>query len=181
VLQRLAGGAKAVQDYVLSLGITEMEIKHSHKEFGQKWELQYENWATPTAAVALLRSLWSQKKCTKGSDCNETLLISFMGNSNNPPNRLKGMLRKGTPVAHKTGTGGTQNGITSATNDVGIITLPNGNHLAIAVFVGDSKADLATREAVIAKIARAVFDKWSQTPSTAPVKPANFNERHTLN
>jgi hypothetical protein len=27
-------------------------------------------------------------------------------------------------VAHKTGTGGTQNGITSATNDIGIILCP---------------------------------------------------------
>jgi beta-lactamase class A len=107
--------------------------------------------------------------------------LHFLVESNNPTNRLKGMLPVRTVVAHKTGTGGNQNGVTSATNDVGIITLPNGNHVAIAVFVGDSKADLATREAVIAKIAKAVFDKWSQTPSTEPVKQANFNERHTLN
>jgi hypothetical protein len=36
--------------------------------------------------------------------------------------------------------------------------LPDGRHLAIAVFVSDSKADEATREAVIAKISRAAWD-----------------------
>ena len=65
-------------------------------------------------------------------------------------------------VAHKTGTGGTQNGVTSATNDIGLIDLPKGRHLAIAVFVSDSPADEKTREAVIAKIAKAVWDKWAK-------------------
>ena len=37
--------------------------------------------------------------------------------------RLKGELPAGTVVAHKTGTGGTRNGITSPTNDIGIIPM----------------------------------------------------------
>jgi beta-lactamase class A len=61
-------------------------------------------------------------------------------------------------VAHKTGTGGTQNGITSATNDIGIITLPNGTHLAVAVFVSDSGANDETRDAIIARLAKAAWD-----------------------
>jgi beta-lactamase class A len=64
-------------------------------------------------------------------------------------------------VAHKTGTAGSHKAITAATNDIGIITLPNGTHLAIAVFVSDSAADEATREGVIAKIAKAVLDSVS--------------------
>jgi hypothetical protein len=48
-----------------------------------------------------------------------------------------------------------------ALNDIGIITLPNGNHLAIAVFVADSLADEASREAVIAKVARAVWERFA--------------------
>jgi beta-lactamase class A len=76
--------------------------------------------------------------------------------------RLKGLLPAGTVVGHKTGTSGIENGITAATNDIRIVTLPNGKHLAIAVFVADSPADEATREGVIAKVARAVWDKWSK-------------------
>jgi beta-lactamase class A len=75
-------------------------------------------------------------------------------------NRLKGLLPAGAVVAHKTGTSGAQKGITAATNDIGIITLPNGEHLALAVFVSDSPADEATREGVIAKVALAVWDKF---------------------
>jgi beta-lactamase class A len=70
-------------------------------------------------------------------------------------------LPAGTVVAHKTGTSGTQKGITAATNDIGIITLPNGRHLAIAVFVSDSPADESTREGVIAKVALAVWEKFA--------------------
>jgi len=72
-------------------------------------------------------------------------------------------LPKDAVVAHKTGSSGTNDaGLTPATNDIGIITLPNGKHLAIAIMVYDSKADEATREAVIAKIAKAAWDEYGK-------------------
>lgn len=74
--------------------------------------------------------------------------------------RIKGLLPNGTVVAHKTGTSSTVNGVTAATNDVGLVTLPNGQHLAIAVFVSDSQATDVIREEVIAKVARAAWDEW---------------------
>ena len=64
-------------------------------------------------------------------------------------------------VAHKTGTGGVRDGINGATNDIGLVYMPNGRRFAIAVFVSDSPAGEKTREAVIAKISKAVWDKWS--------------------
>lgn len=162
VLTRIAGGASAVQSYIASLGVSGMEMKWTHKEFGKSLELQYENWATPEAAVQLLESLWSQKgEVEAGAEQKELWLLKHMYDTPTGPNRLKGLLPPGTPVAHKTGTGGTRDGITSATNDVGIITLPSGKHIAIAVFVGDSPADEKTREAVIAKVAKAVWDTWA--------------------
>lgn len=75
---------------------------------------------------------------------------------------MKGLLPKDATVAHKTGTSGTRDGLTAATNDIGIVTLPDGRHLAIAVFVSDSTADETTREETIAKIARAVWDNFSK-------------------
>ena len=68
------------------------------------------------------------------------------------------MLPKGTIVVHKTGTAGTYNGFTRATNDVGIITLSNGSHLAISVFIADSYATQEEREQTIALISKAIFD-----------------------
>jgi beta-lactamase class A len=76
--------------------------------------------------------------------------------------RIKGRLPPGTPVSHKTGTSGTTKGVTQATNDVGLVTLPDGRHLAIAIFVSDSTAADPVRDDVIARIALAVWDQWSR-------------------
>jgi beta-lactamase class A len=59
---------------------------------------------------------------------------------------------------HKSGTSDTEHGLTAATNDIGLITLPDGRRLAIAIFVTDSTAGEAKRDAVIARIARAAYD-----------------------
>ena len=159
VLMKLAGGPKAVQAYLSEVKITDMIVLNTEKELGQDRQVQYRNWASPEAAVSLLRALHERQGLSQSS---QELLLKYLTESTPGAKRLKGLLPAGTVVAHKTGTSGTQNGITAATNDIGIITLPNGKHLAIAVFVSDSPADEATREGVIAKIARAVWEKSSK-------------------
>ena len=47
---------------------------------------------------------------------------------------------------------------------IGLITLPDGQRLAIAVFVTDSTANEATREGTIARIARAAYDAAIPAP-----------------
>jgi beta-lactamase class A len=153
VLMRLAGGPAAVQSYLGTLGITDWKVVDTENAFSRDHSLQYRNWATPEAAVALLRALYERRGMTEAS---QALLLKLMTESTTGPKRLKGLLPAGTIVAHKTGSSGTEKGITAATNDIGIITLSNGTHLAIAVFVSDSSADSATREGVIAEIAKAI-------------------------
>jgi beta-lactamase class A len=155
VLLRLAGGAEAVNAYLNELKITEMIVLNTENEFTRDHSLQYRNWASPEAAVTLLRALHERRGLSKQS---QGLLLKLLAESPTGPKRLKGLLPAGTVVAHKTGTSGTENGVTVATNDIGIVTLPNGQHSAIAVFVSDSPADEATREGVIAKIAKAIWD-----------------------
>lgn len=159
VLLRLAGGSEAVGKYLNELKISDVVVADSEKEIGQDWQTQYRNWASPEGAVALLRALHEGRGLSEQS---RTLLLKFMTESPTGPRRLKGLLPTGTIVAHKTGTSGTAKGITAATNDIGLVTLPNGRHLAIAVFVSDSPANEATREEVIAKIAKTVWDNWSK-------------------
>ena len=152
-------GVEAVRNYLNELGVSEIAVVNSEKEIGQDWDTQYRNWASPQAAVDLLRALHERSGVSEQS---QALLLKLMTETPTGPKRLKGLLPKDITVAHKTGTGGSRNGISAATNDIGIVTLPNGKHLAIAVFVADSQADLATRENVIAKVARAIVDKWSK-------------------
>lgn len=158
VLLKLVG-VDVVSKYLSGLGINELVVANSEKEIGQDWQTQYRNWASPEGSLQLLRSLHERRGI---SEQNLQLLYKFMTETPTGPKRLKGLLPKTAVVAHKTGTSGTSDGITAATNDIGLVTLPNGRHLAIAVFVSDSPADLATREAVIARIAKAVWDKWAQ-------------------
>lgn len=75
-------------------------------------------------------------------------------------NRIRRLLPAGTAVADKTGASGMQKGVAAATNDIALVTLPGGRHLALAVFVADSRASDEIREKVIAKIARATWDEW---------------------
>lgn len=158
VLMKLAGGPETIQAYLSELKISDMIVLDTEKAFAQNHSLQFRNWATPDAAVALLRSLNERRGLSESS---QSFLLKLMTESHPGAKRLKGLLPPGTLVAHKTGTSGTENGITAATNDVGIITLPNGRHLAVAVFVSDSPADEATREGVIAKVAKVIWEKFS--------------------
>lgn len=159
VLMKLVGGPGAVQAYLTELKISEWIVLNTEKEFAQDWQTQYRNWASPEAAVALLRALQERQGLSESS---QTLVLKLMVDSIRGEKRLKGLLPAGTIVAHKTGSSGSRNGITAATNDIGIITLPNGRHVAIAVFVSDSQADEATREGVIARVAKAVWDEWGK-------------------
>jgi len=180
VLMKLIGGPGSVMAFLNGIHVPGIQVVNFEKEIGRDWETQYRNWATPKAALALLVALQSPGSARASraplgaspsgihptrlsqrvlSRESQTLLLKLMTESIPGAKRLKGELPAGTVVAHKTGTGGTQNGITSATNDIGIITLANDRHLAVAAFVSDSTADDATRDAVIAHLAKAAWDR----------------------
>jgi beta-lactamase class A len=160
-LLRLIGGGKIVTQYLQSLGVNEMVVANPEKEIQQDktLQLQYRNYATPDAVIVLLRSLHEGQRLSKSS---QALLLQLMTETSTGPKRIKGLLPEGTVVAHKTGTSSTVNGVTAATNDAGLVTLPNGHHLEIAVFVSDAKADEATREAVIAKVSKVAWDELNK-------------------
>ena len=166
VLQRVAGGAEGVNAYLASVGVEAMKVTYTHKEFSNNIERQAANWTTPKGAAALLEKLLEASTADPAEGRALTkphadLLLRFMTETWTGANRLKGMLPPGTVVAHKTGSSGTFNGLTPTANDVGIITTPSGRRILIAVLVGDSRADEKTRDAVIARIAKAAWDKWA--------------------
>jgi beta-lactamase class A len=158
-LLRLIGGPQVVTRYLQSLSVSDIVVANTEKELAQDKAVQYRNYATPDATVVLLRALHEGRGLSESS---QALLLRLMTETSTGLKRIKGMLPNGTVVAHKTGTSSTVDGVSAATNDVGLVTLPNGHHLAIAVFVSDAKADMATREAAIARISRAAWDEWSK-------------------
>ncbi|MEP6770130.1 MAG: class A beta-lactamase [Acidobacteriota bacterium] len=154
VLLRLVP-AERVTAYLREIGEQDIVVATSEKAMSTGPRIQYRNWATPEAAVRVLRMLHQGRGV---SPAGRRLLLDWMTETETGPRRIKGLLPQGTAVAHKTGTSGTADGLTRATNDIGIITLSDGGHLAVAVFVSDSPAPEDAREGVIAAIARAAFD-----------------------
>ena len=129
VLLKLTGGARGVMLFLNDINVSGVNVVNSEKEIGRDWQTQYENWATPKAAVELLAALQAHRGLSAES---QAVLLKLTTESIPGAKRLKGQLPAGTVVAHKTGTGGTQDGITSATNDIGIITLPNPRQLSLS-------------------------------------------------
>ena len=157
-LLKKLGSTHTVLDYLYGLGIKGINIVASEGDMAKAWEVQYTNWCKPADVVRLLDLFYSGKVLSKSSN---DFLYKIMTETTTGPKRLKGLLPADAVVAHKTGTSGTNDeGLTPATNDVGIITLPNDKHLAIAVFVCNSKADDVTRDLVIAQISKAAWDGY---------------------
>jgi len=150
------GGVNPVQRYFDSIGIRDFSIKANEEEMHKDWNVQFTNWTTPKSSVALLKLFYDRKLL---SDSSFEFLWKSMTETTTGPNRIKGQLPEGTLVAHKTGSSGPNKaGVTAATNDIGIITLPNGKHIAICVYVSNSKEDEATNEKIISDIAKIVWD-----------------------
>lgn len=80
-------------------------------------------------------------------------IISILKECQTGTARIPGLLPKDTDVAHKSGT------ISGSVNDTGIVFLPyDAGHLAITVFMRNTKGATAARERVIADITRYAYD-----------------------
>jgi beta-lactamase class A len=159
IVLRTIGGPAIVDDYVGSLGVHGFHLEDDEQGLTRGVAVQYRNWFEPAGAVELLRRISDDSPLTAE---HTRMLFEWMQNASSGTKRIKGELPAGTIVMHKTGTSGTRDGVTFATNDVALVTLPDGRRLAIAIFVTDSKADDDTRDAVIARIAKAAYEESIQ-------------------
>jgi hypothetical protein len=50
--------------------------------------------------------------------------------------------------------------VTDATNDAGILTLPDGRRIVIVALLSAARGDAAERDAVLAGVARAAYDAF---------------------
>lgn len=159
MLTRVIGGSQVPDKYVRSLGIEGIRVLNTERELARDRQAQYRNYAEPQGFIKLLRRLADNSPLSAE---HTALLMKWMTESPTGPRRLKAMLPPGTQLAHKTGTSGTHDGLAAATNDVGLISLPDGRRIAVAVLVSDSRASEEVRDAVIARIGRAIYDAANQ-------------------
>ena len=128
------------------------------KSAAERYAADPRDTATPDAMVELLAAL--QKGALLKPETTR-LLLEVMSRTSTGPNRIRAGVPRRTRVAHKTGTGGDYAGINAATNDVGLVTLPDGQHVAVAVFVKSSRRPMQEREQAISALARAAYQHWS--------------------
>jgi beta-lactamase class A len=104
--------------------------------------------------------LWKLAEGDLLSKPSTDFVIKAMRDCKTFPDRLKAGVARGWQIAHKTGTSGSWEGMTAATNDVGILTAPDGSQISIAVFVADSRRSSAERAAIFAKISAAAIANY---------------------
>lgn len=184
---KLAGGPEAVTKKVRSIGITELRVDRYTSEIlrdfyglpgkayasvlaqalakdptlaakqpdrNLEFEKEPRDHSTPNAMLELLLAIDSGKVLSSKS---REFLLATMSRTRTGPGRLRGLLPKGTPVAHKTGT------IGGVANDVGFVTLPDGRRFAIAVFTKSSTTSEADRDRAIAEVTRTLYDFYYLT------------------
>ena len=160
ILLRLIAGTETVQNFINSKGIKNFQIKADEEKMHQGYEFMYWNWTTTNASNTLLKKFYDGKVVSKNST---DFLMKTMLETNTGANKIVAQLPKGTWVAHKTGSSGKdKKGLTIAENDMGIITLSNGKHYALSVFVSDSMESEATNTKMVADISKIVFDYFSK-------------------
>jgi beta-lactamase class A len=145
----LVGGPEAVTRRLRALGLDNIEVRATVKEF-----LKSEDAHPNTGAAAdLARLLVLLRKGEVLAPPQLEVLLGFMGRTVTGDRRLRAGVPAGTPVADKTGSG------PSTTNDVGIVTLPGDRgHVALAVLLDGSKLPGKQQEDLIAEVARAAYD-----------------------
>ena len=109
--------------------------------------------ATPRGMATLLYRLANGELLDAAST---RWMLETMGQTQTFPDRLRAGTAPGWRAAHKTGTSNTWKGVTGATNDVGVLTSPDGRPAGVAVFLPASPAPAPQRAAAIADVARIV-------------------------
>jgi beta-lactamase class A len=116
-----------------------------------------EDGATPLAAVRALKALAEGRLLSPQST---ERLLALMHSTVHGEERLNGGLERGWTLAHKTGTGQHLGPLHVGTNDVGVLTAPDGHAYAVAVLEGASSASLIVREGLMRRVAEAVVETW---------------------
>lgn len=160
LLFTLAGGTEKVHQYFRNKGIKGMAIKATEAEMHKDWEKQYTNWCHPDAMTKVFSLFYKGKLLLPESNA---FLMKLMIESENPAKRIKGLLPENAEVAHKTGTGGQNDkGIIAATNDVGIVRLPNGKHYALVIYLCNYEGTYEQGELLIAKLSKKIWEYYAK-------------------
>lgn len=133
------------------------EIRFNEAEMQDDHSRAYSNRTSPLGAAILIDRLFTDTLVGKR---HQDFIKSALLRCQTGPDKISAALseREGITIGHKTGSGyRDENGRLAASNDVAFITLPDGRHYALAVFVKDFDGTDAEAAATIARISAAVI------------------------
>lgn len=143
------GGPAGLTDQLRRWGDTETRLDRQEPDLNESRPGDPRDTTTPGAMVRLLDRILLRDALSPGS---RKRLLGWMRATTTNRNRLAAGLPPGWSVASKTGTG--SNG---STNDAGILFPPEWPPVAVAIYLTETDAPLAAREAVLADVARSVI------------------------
>lgn len=158
------GGVGAVNQWLARNGIAGQHLDHTMatlvRDDGRVdpvTTMDERTASTPRAMVSMLGAIDRGGALTPES---RAVLLDTMTRTVTGSKRMRAGLPLGTVFAHKTGT------LRGVTDDVGIIRLPDGRHLAVAIFVVGPEGH-AVHGQIISQITRTLYYGFSGT-SPAP-------------
>lgn len=117
--------------------------------------------STPRASTTFLAKLAAGELLSPRST---VLLLDIMTRTETGTKRLKAGLPPGAVIAHKTGSGRTDLGVSPAINDIGIVTLADGRRFAIASYLKGLTLPEDAREALHVEVAHAAVASIAPPP-----------------
>lgn len=133
------------------------EIRFNEAEMQADHSRAYSNRTSPLGAAILIDRVFTDTLV--GMDYQDFIKSALM-RCQTGPDKISAALseREGITIGHKTGSGyRDENGRLTASNDVAFVTLPDGRHYSLAVFVKDFDGTDAEAAATIARISAAVI------------------------
>lgn len=162
-LLAVIGGPEAVNRWARKAGIDEFRLDRDiatlvrdDGEIDPALQIDPRDSATPRAMVSLLSGIYQGRWLSPES---RAVIMSAMERCKTGTRRIPALLPAVAQVAHKTGS------LNNTSSDIGIITLPDGRAIAVAIYV-TGQGSRPAREVRISQIARALYDGYSMgTPA----------------
>ena len=110
--------------------------------------------ASANAIVGALARLKRGELLSPGSTAR---LLTIMSQTSTGKNRLKGGLKPGWSLSHKTGTGQVLGAVQAGYNDIGILTAPDGRSYSVAVMIKKTSVPLPVRMTLMNNVVKAVI------------------------
>jgi len=109
------------------------------------------------SANAIVDALAALKRGELLSPSSTARLLTIMSQTSTGKNRLRGGLKPGWSLSHKTGTGQILGSTQAGYNDIGILTAPDGRSYSVAVMIKKTSVPLPIRMTLMNNVVRATI------------------------